>query len=104
MLLKNTKSTGTVAPNFEPETLHSVSEGGTSSNREIQEGAVCRRDSSWVKPYVSSDEVEAAPEDIKIKLKWALQIQNEKLNKNCVAHMLQYTNRNKYIVFALKMA
>ena len=29
---------------------------------------------------------------------------NEKLNRNCVAHMLRYKNRNKYIVFALKMA
>ena len=28
----------------------------------------------------------------------------EKLNENCVAHMLQYKNGNKYIVFALKMA
>ena len=28
----------------------------------------------------------------------------EKLNKNCVAHMLQNKNGNKYIVFALKMA
>ena len=31
------------------------------------EGAVYRRDSSWVKPYVSSDEVELAPEDTKMK-------------------------------------
>ena len=28
----------------------------------------------------------------------------EQLNKNCVAHMLQNKNSNKYIVFALKMA
>ena len=33
----------------------------------FSEGAVYRRGNSWVKPYISSDEVELDPEDTEIK-------------------------------------
>ena len=67
MLLKNTKGTGKLAPNFEPEPYTVLEKEGHQVTVKSCEGAVYRRDSSWVKPYVSSDEVELAPEDTKIK-------------------------------------
>ena len=67
MLLKNTKGTGKLAPNFEPEPYTVLAKEGHQVTVKSSEGAVYRRDSSWVKPYVSSDEVELAPEDTKIK-------------------------------------
>ena len=67
MLLKNTKSTGKLAPNFEPEPYTVLAKEGHQVIVKSSEGAVYRRDSSSVKPYVSSDEVELAPEDTKIK-------------------------------------
>lgn len=67
VLLKNTKSTGKLAPNFEPEPYTVLAKDGHQVTVKSSEGAVYRRDSSWVKPYISSDEVELDPEDTMIK-------------------------------------
>lgn len=67
VLLKNTKGTGKLAPNFEPEPYTVLAKEGHQVTVKSSDGAVYRRDSSWVKPYVSSDEVELAPEDTKVK-------------------------------------
>ena len=67
MLLKNTKSTGKLAPNFEPELYTVLAKDRHQITVKCSEGAVYRRDSSWVKPYISSDEVELDPEDTEIK-------------------------------------
>ena len=66
VLLKNSKSTGKLAPNFEPEPYTVLANEGHQITVKSSEGAVYRRGSSWVKPYVSSDEVELAPEETKI--------------------------------------
>ena len=70
VLLKNTKTTGKLAPNFEPEPYTVVAKEGHQVTVKSSEGAVYRRDSSFVKPYISSDDVvvpEVVPEDIKAK-------------------------------------
>ena len=70
VLLKNTKTTGKLAPNFEPEPYTVVAKEGHQVTVKSSEGAVYRRDSSFVKPYISSDDVvvpEVVPEDIKVK-------------------------------------
>ena len=67
VLLKNTKSTGKLAPNFEPEPYTVLAKDGHQVTVKSSEGAVYRRDSSWVKPYISSDEVELDREDTMIK-------------------------------------
>ena len=67
VLLKNTKSTGKLAPNFEPEPYTVLAKDGHQVTVKSSEGAVYRRDSSLVKPYISFDEVELDSEDTKIK-------------------------------------
>ena len=67
VLLKNTKTTGNLAPTFDPEPYTVVAKEGHQVTMKSSEGAVYRRDSSFVKPYISSDDAEVVPEDIKVK-------------------------------------
>jgi len=67
VLLKNTKTTGKLAPNFEPEPYIVVAKEGHQVTMKSSEGAVYRRDSSFVKPYISSDNAEVVPENIKVR-------------------------------------
>ena len=53
VLLKNTKTTGKLAPNFEPEPYTVVAKEGHQVTVKSSEGPVYRRDSSFVKPYIS---------------------------------------------------
>ena len=67
VLLKNTKTTGKLTPNFETEPYTVVAKEGHQVTVKSSEGAVYRRDSLFVKPYISSDDVvvpEVVPEDI----------------------------------------
>ena len=58
VLLKNTKITGKLTPNLEPAPYTVVAKEGHQ---------VTVRDSSFVKPYISSDDAEVVPEDITVK-------------------------------------
>ena len=67
VLLKNTKTSGKVAPNFEPEPFTVVAKEGHQVTVKSSEGTVYRRESSSVKPYISSDDAELVPRDTNIK-------------------------------------
>jgi len=67
VLLKNTNTTGKLAPNFEPEPYTVVAKEGHQVTVKSGEGAVYRRDSSFVKPCISPGDAEVVPEDIKVK-------------------------------------
>jgi len=67
VLLKNVNTNGKLARNFEPEPYTVVAKEGHQVTVKSSEGAVYRSDSSFVKPYVSSDDAEVVPEDIKVK-------------------------------------
>ena len=66
-LLKNTKDTGKLAPNFDPEPYTVLTKEGGQVTVKSMEGMVYRRDSSFCKPYISPDEAELPAEDTKIK-------------------------------------
>ena len=56
VLLKNTKSTGKLAPNFEPEPYTVLAKEGSQVTVQSSEGVVYNRDTSFCKPYVSPEE------------------------------------------------
>ena len=66
VLLKNTKTTGKLAPYFEPVPFTVVAKEGHRVTVKSSEGTVYRRESSCVKPHISSD-AELVPRDTKIK-------------------------------------
>ena len=52
VLLKNTKDTGKLAPNFEAEPYTVLTKEGGQVTVKSSEGVVYRRDSSFCKPYI----------------------------------------------------
>ena len=74
VLLKNTKTTGKLAPNFEQEPYTVLTRNGSEVTVEAGDGAVYRRNSSFVKQYIppaddvaedskSSEEIPSAETD-----------------------------------------
>ena len=59
VLLKNTKSSGKLAPNFEAEPYTVLTKEGHELMLQSNEGAVYRRDSSFVKPFIPPAETQA---------------------------------------------
>lgn len=58
VLLKNTKSSGTLAPNFEPQPYTVQTKEGQELTLKAENGTVYRRNSSFVKPYKTPGEPE----------------------------------------------
>ena len=64
VLLKNSRETGKLAPKFETKPYTVLTKEGHQVTMESSEGAVYKRDSSSVKPYVSVSEPEPAIESV----------------------------------------
>ena len=58
MPLKNTKTTGKLAPNFEQKPYTILAKEGHEVTVESKDGVVYKRDSSFVKPFCTPDEAE----------------------------------------------
>ena len=56
-----------LAPNFKREPYTVLAKDRHQVTVKSSEGAVYRRNNSWLKPYISSDEIELDPEDTEIK-------------------------------------
>ena len=70
VLLKNTKTTGKLAPNYENEPYTVVTKEGHELMLQSKDGEVYRRDSSFVKPFNSPDELDlpSASEQVSVDL------------------------------------
>ena len=64
VLLKNTRETGKLAPKLETKPYTVLTKEGHQVTVESSEGAVYKRDSSSVKPYLSVSEPEPAIESV----------------------------------------
>lgn len=60
VLLKNTKSSGKLAPNFEPQPYTVQTKEGQELTLKADDGTVYRRNSSFVKPYRTPGEPESS--------------------------------------------
>ena len=60
VLLKNTKSSGKLAPNFEPQPYTVQTKEGQELTLKAEDGTVYRRNSSFVKPYKTLGEPESS--------------------------------------------
>ena len=63
VLLKNTKSSGKLAPNFEPQPYTVQTKEGQELTLKADDGTVYRRNSSFVKPYKTASTPEQSSKD-----------------------------------------
>ncbi|CAB4034836.1 Transposon Ty3-G Gag-Pol poly [Paramuricea clavata] len=70
VLLKNAKTTGKLAPNYENEPYSVVTKEGHELMLQSKDGEVYRRDSSFVNPFNSPDELDlpSASEEVSVNL------------------------------------
>ena len=67
VLLKNTKSTEQLVPNFEPEPFTVLAKEASQVTVQSSKGTIYNRDSSFCKPYISPAESKVPGEDSNVK-------------------------------------
>ena len=67
VLLKNTKSTGKLLPNFEPEPYTVLAKEGSQITVQSSKGTIYNKDSSFCKPYISPAESKVPGEYSNVK-------------------------------------